>query len=114
VRLALPVLRHKLATGHSLNNAGVAALLSLLAHTTDTNIVHRSSAETLTRIQQDVAAFLQSAPDMDAMLRKVAELDRDFMRRNISPGGCADLLAVALFCYHLEYGQPYDMRTCSV
>jgi holo-ACP synthase/triphosphoribosyl-dephospho-CoA synthase len=102
VRLALPVLHHKLEAGHSLNNAGVATLLSLLAHTADTNIVHRSSAATLTRIQQEVAAFLQGNPDMDAILRKAAELDRDFTSRNISPGGCADLLAVALFCYHLD------------
>jgi holo-ACP synthase/triphosphoribosyl-dephospho-CoA synthase len=102
VRLALPVLRHKLAAGHSLNNSGVATLLTLLAHTADTNIVHRSSAATLTRIQQDVAAFLQGNPDMDAILRKAKELDRDFISRNISPGGCADLLAVALFCYHLD------------
>jgi holo-ACP synthase/triphosphoribosyl-dephospho-CoA synthase len=102
VRLALPVLRDKLAAGHSLNNAGVAALLTLLAHTADTNIVHRSSAATLTRIQKDVAAFLQSDPDMDAILRKAEELDRDFISRNISPGGCADLLAVTLFCYYLD------------
>jgi holo-ACP synthase/triphosphoribosyl-dephospho-CoA synthase len=102
VRLyALPALRRLLAAGHSVNNAGVAALLALLAHTADTNIVHRSSAATLAGIQHDLAAFLHGDPDMAAILSKATELDRDFISRNISPGGCADLLAVSLFCYEL-------------
>ena len=27
----------------------------------------------------------------------IAQLDRDFVRQNLSPGGCADLLAAAFF-----------------
>jgi holo-ACP synthase/triphosphoribosyl-dephospho-CoA synthase len=104
VRRALPLLQSKLREGHSLNNAGVAALLSLLAHTVDTNIVHRSSAADLFRIQKDVALFLKGSPDMTAILLKATELDREFISRNISPGGCADLLAVCLFCHHLQQG----------
>ena len=30
-------------------------------------------------------------------LQEIAELDRQFIQRNLSPGGCADLLAVTLF-----------------
>ena len=35
-------------------------------------------------------------------LQEIAELDRQFMERNLSPGGCADLLAVTLFLERLE------------
>ena len=35
-------------------------------------------------------------------LQEIVELDRQFMERNLSPGGCADLLAVTLFLERLE------------
>ena len=35
-------------------------------------------------------------------LQEIAELDRQFIERNLSPGGCADLLAVTLFLERLE------------
>jgi triphosphoribosyl-dephospho-CoA synthase len=34
----------------------------------------------------------------------VWEMDRDFIEKNISPGGAADLTAVTLFLYFLENG----------
>ena len=36
-------------------------------------------------------------PDMEA----VARLDEDFITRNLSPGGCADLLAATYFLHDL-------------
>ena len=30
------------------------------------------------------------------------QLDQDYIRRNLSPGGCADLLAVSLLLLFLE------------
>ena len=30
-------------------------------------------------------------------LQEISELDRQFIEKNLSPGGCADLLAVTLF-----------------
>ena len=35
-------------------------------------------------------------------LEEIAELDRQFIERNLSPGGCADLLAVTLFLESLS------------
>ena len=37
---------------------------------------------------------------MDGKARLIA-MDKDFTRRNLSPGGCADLLAVAIFLHRL-------------
>ena len=36
-------------------------------------------------------------------LEEIAELDRQFIQRNLSPGGCADLLAVTLFLESLSF-----------
>jgi holo-ACP synthase/triphosphoribosyl-dephospho-CoA synthase len=99
--IARPALRGLLDAGHSFNDAGVAVFLRLLAHTEDTNVIHRSSPEKLRKIQEDVSAFLSARPSMDEVLKKAAELDGEFIRLNISPGGSADLLAVTIFLYHL-------------
>jgi triphosphoribosyl-dephospho-CoA synthetase len=99
--LAYPGLVELLAQGHSLNDAGVLVLLRLLARTEDTNIIHRSGPEELASLQRQMAAFLAAAPSVEDQLKKAAELDADFIRRGISPGGSADLLAVTMFLHRL-------------
>jgi holo-ACP synthase/triphosphoribosyl-dephospho-CoA synthase len=99
--LAYPLLTEMMDQGYSLNDAGVAVLLRLLAHTEDTNIVHRAGPHALGEVQKNIAAFLAGNPTMEERLKKAAELDREFIRLNISPGGSADLLAVSLFLYRL-------------
>lgn len=95
----LPAFLRMTEAGHSLNDAGIAALLHLMAHVEDTNIVSRSDAGTLSRIQAEIRTFLEASPDMPAILRFAAELDARFIRDNISPGGSADLLALVYFLF---------------
>jgi holo-ACP synthase/triphosphoribosyl-dephospho-CoA synthase len=102
---AYPALCRLLDEGQNLNDAGTAAFLYLLAETEDTNIVHRSDLGELRRIQRETSAFLAARPSMEDMKKKAAELDGEFIRRNISPGGSADLLAVTLFLYRLFHRQ---------
>lgn len=97
----LPALRRMLKDGHSFNDAGVAALLQLVTHVEDTNIVSRSDADSLRRIQAETGVFLESGPDMAAMLRFAGQLDERFIRENISPGGSADLLALTCFLHFI-------------
>ena len=40
--------------------------------------------------------------DAKAGLAYIEDLDRDFIQRNISPGGSADLLALTYFIYLFE------------
>jgi holo-ACP synthase/triphosphoribosyl-dephospho-CoA synthase len=98
---ALPLLNRLLKAGHTMNDAGAAVLLKLLTLTEDTNIIHRSNPETYKAIQSDLIAFLASEPGMEATLEKAARLDEEFISRNISPGGSADLLGVTFFLYWL-------------
>ena len=35
-------------------------------------------------------------------MEEIAEIDQEFIQRNLSPGGCADLLAAALFLLRWE------------
>lgn len=98
---ALPALRRFLDAGYGLNDAGIAVLLHLLSAVTDTNIIHRAGPESLEKIRRDTAAFLAADPAPAAMAEYAARLDREFIARNISPGGSADLLALALFLHWL-------------
>jgi holo-ACP synthase/triphosphoribosyl-dephospho-CoA synthase len=99
--LAWPALCDALDRGYSWNDAGVAVFLRILSRTEDTNVVHRSNLAELGEIQQNISAFLAADPAVEAIREKAAELDREFISRNISPGGSADLLAVTFFLYRL-------------
>ncbi|MDR2398478.1 MAG: citrate lyase holo-[acyl-carrier protein] synthase [Spirochaetaceae bacterium] len=99
---AYPWFRRLLEAGHSRNDAGLGAFLSLLACTDDTALAHRADRGVLRRIQGELRDFLSSDPPVEAIQRKAADLDRDFIAQGISAGGCADLLGVTLFLYALN------------
>jgi holo-ACP synthase/triphosphoribosyl-dephospho-CoA synthase len=101
--LAYPALLGLLDRGHSLNDAGVFVLLQILARTEDTNIIHRAGPEELKGIQEDLSRFLAASPSVEEARKKAVELDGEFIKKNISPGGSADLLAVTLFLYRLAH-----------
>ena len=94
---ALPALEACLEEGMSRNDAGVTALLHLIARGEDTNMIKRGgpalAEETAARVREELRK--NSRPAM----AWVRELDERFIRHELSPGGCADLLAV---CYFLH------------
>jgi len=98
----LPALRKALSSGKSYNDAGVEALLHLAAHVIDTNIISRSSSEVLKILQEKLQAFLDTQPDNAAVLDYAAGLNAQFIEDNISPGGCADLLAITYMLHFME------------
>lgn len=100
LNVGLPVLRNGLSRGLSLNDAGCATLLHLLAVTDDTNMINRSDLATLREIQGRLQTLLADDPYPD--LSVIEELDRAFIRRNLSPGGSADLLALTYFLHFLN------------
>lgn len=95
--VGLPVLRQGLAKGLDWNDAGCAALLHILCATEDTNLIARSDLRTAREVTGRVAAILEDTP---FPTRDVLQaLDREFTRKNISPGGSADLLCATYFLY---------------
>ena len=97
--LALPMLKKGLARGESLNDAGSAALLHLIAGVTDTNMVSRGGFEKAEAVRRELKALL--AKDPNPAKEAIEALDAAFIRDNLSPGGCADLLAASYFVLHL-------------
>lgn len=96
--VALPALTRALSAGKSLNDAGLEALLALMACVQDSNILRRRGMETQQWAQARAKALLDGGWTQDDL----RAMNMDFIHENISPGGCADLLAAAYFIYFLQ------------
>lgn len=95
VRLtALPYLR-----AHREEGRYQSVLLHLIALGKDTNLIARCGFTDAKEAVEKVRALLSAGePGLSAL----EELDDWFIRKNLSPGGSADLLAVSIFCMLLE------------
>lgn len=100
LRCGLPKLEAGLAAGLDINDAACAALLSLIAETEDTNMIHRGGLEKQRETAGVVAALLEAAPFPDR--GTLERLNERFVRDNLSPGGCADLLSMAMMLHFLK------------
>jgi len=81
----------------------VHGCMALIAAVDDTNLLHRGGLDGLIFAQRAAAAFLNAGsiaqPDWK---ERAVEMHGEFIARKLSPGGCADLLSMALFVRALE------------
>ena len=98
LKTGLPVLREGLRKGLSFNDAGCAALLHLIAVQDDTNLIRRGGREMQLEVKRTLASLLEKDPY--PAIETIDQLDADFIRKDLSPGGSADLLAI---CYFLQF-----------
>lgn len=98
--VGLPILQQGLSKGLSFNDAGCVTLLHLIAATDDTNLIHRSNRQTQLEIKERFATMLREEPF--PTMETILELDKEFIQRNLSPGGSADQLAATYFLYFLK------------
>lgn len=94
----LPTLEKGLEQGRNVDEAGAAAMLTLLAHGTDTNMVSRGGIDVQREKSAQLLKLLETYPYPNADM--LTALDQDYIRQNLSPGGSADLLAL---CYLLHF-----------
>ena len=67
-------------------------LLRIMATLDDTNVYHRKGAEAVAQMKADSIALLN-----DFEPKKLEQLNQDYNAQGISPGGCADMLALTIF-----------------
>lgn len=96
LRWALPCLREE----GSWEQRGRRALVALMAHVEDTNVLFRGGPQALEDLARRAGevAFLPAEEAETALWT----WDWELSRQGISPGGCADLLAVGYFLRFLE------------
>ncbi|MGN1016702.1 MAG: triphosphoribosyl-dephospho-CoA synthase CitG [Faecousia sp.] len=105
LNVGLPKLEAALAAGKTINEAGCAALLAMLADTVDTNMIHRGGYELAKKTAEAAAELLKKEPfPAEETLEK---LDAAFIRDNLSPGGTADLLAM-VYMLHFLKEEPHE------
>jgi holo-ACP synthase/triphosphoribosyl-dephospho-CoA synthase len=101
--VALPVMDALVDQGVSRNDVGVVTLLHIMAATQDTNLIARGSYVRMQQVQEQIRKLLTLS--VSQLLTKAEELDRQFIQENLSPGGSADLLALAYFvCFMQDDG----------
>lgn len=71
-------------------------LLRIMATLDDTNILHRTDAQTAQWVKQQAADALEHFS-----VERLQSMNRYFIERNISPGGSADMLSLTLFVYSI-------------
>jgi triphosphoribosyl-dephospho-CoA synthase len=103
LNFGLPVIRGHLKEGKSCNDVLVHVLLNLMTKTEDSNVLGRHDMSVLNYVKHcaERALKLGGAFTKEGM-QFIRMLDKDFIEKNISPGGAADLLAVTIMFYFLE------------
>ena len=95
---ALPVLQQGIEEKKDYNQVKLQTLMVLMSQLEDSNILARKDPKTLKQVQEAANNFLKHggayAPDAN---QELIRLDHEFIRENISAGGCADILAAAIF-----------------
>ena len=111
---ALPRLHRALEAGLSINDAALCALVSLMARTQDTNAVRRGGEAGARALQEEARALdirigealergLTDEEKAGTALRAhLRQWDVRLSRAGISPGGCADMLALTLLMAFME------------
>lgn len=111
VNYGLPALEDAFDKGATINDALVHALISLMTVVEDSNVIWRTDYDTLLEVQRIAKNILSLGSVFTEKGRMaIAETERYFLQRRISPGGSADLLSVTITLYLLEYKEfPNDI-----
>ena len=72
-------------------------LLRIMCDLDDTNIVYRTSMETMQEVQAEARRVLEHIPETTHFEAVLQAMNTDYIRRNISPGGSADMLSLVVF-----------------
>ena len=100
---SLPALRAAFLAGQSENEAYLNTLLTLMANVDDTNVLSRANTVIQGYVKSEAAQILKAGGASSASgIEALKKLNQKYIHMNVSPGGCADILAVTILLYRLE------------
>lgn len=97
VKPAFEYLKNRISRGDDINTAGAKTLCRLMSAVEDTNVIKRSDYDTLKKMNSDSKKLFEA----DDMIDNLQKMNEQFISLNISPGGCADLLAICFLLYFI-------------
>lgn len=90
---------------HHTNDILVHTLVHLMAYTEDSNILGRHDIDMLYYAQKQARKSLDLGGYLTPEGKSfIDDMDKDFIEKNMSPGGAADLLAITIMFYLIENG----------
>ena len=96
-------------SGDIWNRACLQTLLSLMAQVEDTNVIHRGGMDAALYVREQARKALSDGGAVtDGWQARLSSMNQDFIEKNISPGGCADLLALTVFLLRLQGISPEE------
>ena len=98
--IGLPVFLKALDKGFSQNDAGSITLVHLMSQVEDTTLYNRGGKSGAAFAQKTAKELLKAS--YFPTIAQLEQLDNEFIARNLSAGGCADLLAVTYFLHKLD------------
>lgn len=103
MNVGLPLYEEALSSGLSINQALSHTLIGLMAVVEDTTVINRCGMEGLKIIRKCANKFMNYGGMYTEKGRKyIKDMELEFINKNISPGGCADILAVTVMIKKLE------------
>ncbi|MGC6176354.1 triphosphoribosyl-dephospho-CoA synthase CitG [Lacrimispora sp. 38-1] len=112
-KISLPVMTMGLYNGQEWNRIKLETLFHLMSQVDDSNILSRHNPGVLSQVKKIAAEFLKAGGAYrKESIDLLKELDKWFVKKNISAGGSADLLAVTIFLTLLtgEWGGLYGIH----
>lgn len=91
----LPFYIDRIAEGD--NYALHKTLLRIMCDLDDTNIVYRTSIETMQEVKTEARQMLDTSRNIINFEAALQAMNTDYIHRNISPGGSADMLSLVVF-----------------
>lgn len=112
INYSLPVLKSLiLERRYLINDILVQTLIYLMTQCEDSNILGRHGMEGLRYVKEQAEQAIELGGYFTTPGKEfINEMDKDFIKRNISPGGAADLLAITLMFYFIEKGDGFNAK----
>lgn len=94
----LPVYQEAAASGLDPNAARIQTLFALMESAEDSNVLFRGGPDAAAFVRRSASEFLEAGGCCaKGWFARAEALHRTFVGRNLSPGGCADLLSGTIF-----------------
>lgn len=96
--ISLPVMQEGIQKGYDYNLVKLQTLMVLMSRVEDSNVLARTNQNTLEEVQHVAKNFIsRGGAYQKNAIAILKEMDAEFIQKNISSGGCADLLAITIY-----------------
>lgn len=100
LKYGLPELSHLTSMGASKNSSYIAALLSIMYNSEDSNVIHRGGYSFWqNEYKEMVKETIEKFDPLSEDYLPIENLEKKFLKLWISPGGAADLLCCSIFLH---------------